>query len=64
LKIEPDSPIDGVKFENNELSPGMATIELKLTASNSFKASPLRLRAGSSVSPPIELKVQTEEGQQ
>ena len=28
LKIEPESPIDGVKFESNELPPGMVTAEL------------------------------------
>jgi hypothetical protein len=61
LTIEPESPVDGVKFENNELSPGMPNIELKLTASNSFKPGRIKLRAGSSVSPPIELKMQTQE---
>src|SRR5262249_24590230 len=64
LKIEPETPVDGVKFENNELPPGTATIELKLTASNTFKPGWLKLRAGSSVSPPIELKIQKEEGEQ
>jgi hypothetical protein len=64
LKIEPESPIDGVKFENNELPPGTPAIELKLSASNSFKPGWFKLRAGSSVSPPIELKAQTEEGGQ
>ena len=64
LKIEPESPVDGVKFENNELPPGTPTIELKLTAANSFKPGRVKLRAGSSVSPPIELKMQKEEGEQ
>ncbi|PYT34224.1 MAG: hypothetical protein DMG58_05340 [Acidobacteria bacterium] len=56
LKIEPESPIDGVKFESNELPPGMVTAELKLTASSAFKPGRFKLRSGSSLSPPIELK--------
>lgn len=59
LKIEPETPIEGVKFENTELPPGAPQIELRLTASNSFKPGWFRLRAGSSVSPPIELKMRT-----
>ena len=64
LKIETETPIEGVTFENNELLPGTPTIELKLTASSSFKPGWIRLRSGLSVSPPIELKMQTEEGGQ
>ena len=59
LRIEPDAPIEGVKFENNELPPGKPNAELKLTATGSFKPGWFKLRAGSSVSPPIELKLQT-----
>ena len=59
LRIEPETPVDGVNFENNELLPGMPAIELKLTPANSFKPGWIKLRAGSSVSPPIELKVQS-----
>jgi hypothetical protein len=59
LRIEPETPVAGVNFENNELLPGMPAIELKLTASSSFKPGWIKLRAGSSVSPPIELKVQS-----
>ncbi|HVP48734.1 MAG TPA: PPC domain-containing protein [Bryobacteraceae bacterium] len=59
LKIEPDSPIEGVKFENNEVPPGKPDAELKLTAISAFKPGWFKLRAGSSVSPPIELKLQT-----
>jgi len=59
LKIEPESPIEGVKFESNELPPGMVTAELKLTASGAFKPGRFKLRSGSSLSPPIELKVKT-----
>ncbi len=59
LRIEPENPVEGVKFENNELAPGVVTAELKLTASGSFKPGWFKLRSGSSVSPPIELKVKT-----
>ena len=59
LKIEPEAPIEGVKFENNEVPPGKPNAELKLTATGAFKPGWFKLRAGSSVSPPIELKLQT-----
>jgi hypothetical protein len=62
LRIEPETPVEGVRFENNELAPGTPTIELKLTASASFKPGWIKLRAGSSVSPPIELKAQSDQG--
>ena len=61
LKIEPMMPIEGVKFENNEVPPGKPNAELKLTAAGSFKAGWFKLHAGSSVSPPIELKAKTQE---
>jgi len=56
LKIEPESPVEGVKFESSELPPGMVTAELKVTASSAFKPGRFTLRSGSSVSSPIELK--------
>lgn len=59
LRIEPETPIDGVKFEGNVVPPGKPNVELKLTASGSFKPGWFKLRAGSAVSPPIELKEQT-----
>ena len=59
LRIEPETPVDGVDFGNNELLPGLPAIELKLTAASSFKPGWIKLRAGSSVSPPIELKVES-----
>jgi|SRR5579871_166917 len=59
LRIEPDAPVDGVRFENNEVPPGKPNAELKLSATNSFKPGWIKLRAGSSVSPPIELKAKT-----
>jgi hypothetical protein len=48
-----------VKFVNNEVPAGKANAELKLTATSSFKPGWMKLRAGSSVSPPIELKAKT-----
>jgi hypothetical protein len=45
-----------VKFESNELPPGMVTAELKMTASGAFKPGWFKLHSGSSLSPPIELK--------
>jgi hypothetical protein len=59
LRIEPDSPVKGVRFEGNELAPGAPAIELKLAASTDFKPGWIKLRAGTSLSPPIELKVPT-----
>ena len=59
LSIEPETPIDGVKFEGNVVPPGKPNVELKLTASGPFKPGWFKLRAGSAVSPPIELKEQT-----
>jgi hypothetical protein len=59
LKIELETPIEGVKFVNNEVPAGKANAELKLTATSSFKPGWMKLRAGSSVSPPIELKAKT-----
>jgi Quinohemoprotein amine dehydrogenase, alpha subunit domain III len=59
LKIEMETPVEGVKFVNNEVPAGKANAELKLTATSSFKPGWMKLRAGSSVSPPIELKAKT-----
>jgi len=64
LRIEPETPIVGVKFENNEVPPGKPNAELKLTATSAFKPGWIKLRAGTSVSPPIELKVKTQEDEQ
>ena len=57
LTIEPDPPVPGVRFENNVLSPGAGQIELRITATEAVTSSRFRLRAGASVSPPIEIKV-------
>src|SRR5579864_956029 len=59
LRIEPETPIPGVKFEGNEVPPGKPNAELKLTATSSFQPGWIRLRAGNSLSPPIELKAKT-----
>ena len=64
LRIEPETPIPGVKFENNEVPPGKPNAELKLTATGSFKPGWFKLHAGTSVSPPIELKAKTQEEEQ
>jgi hypothetical protein len=64
LRIEPETPIVGVKFENNEVPPGKPNAELKLTATSAFKPGWIKLRAGTSVSPPIELKAKTQEDEQ
>jgi hypothetical protein len=64
LRIEPETPIPGVKFENNEVPPGKPNAELKLTATGSFKPGWFKLHAGASVSPPIELKAKTQEDEQ
>jgi hypothetical protein len=64
LRIEPETPIAGVKFENNEVPPGKPNAELKLTATSAFKPGWIKLRAGTSVSPPIELKAKTQEDEQ
>jgi hypothetical protein len=64
LRIDPEMPIPGVKFENNEVPPGKPNAELKLTATGSFKPGWFKLHAGTSVSPPIELKAKTQEDEQ
>src|SRR5262249_9649644 len=56
LTIEPDPMLPGVRFENNVLSPGASQIELRISATDAVKAVSFRLRAGSAVSPPIEIK--------
>ena len=63
LSIEPEPALDGVKFENNVLDADSTQVELHLTASRAVTLKSFRLRAGSAVSPPIELKTEAvEEG--
>jgi len=59
LRIEPESRMEGITFEGAEVPPGTPNVQLKLKADPSFKPGWFQLRAGSSVSPPIELKLKT-----
>jgi hypothetical protein len=59
LKIDAVAPIDGITFEGQEAPPDKPNMELKVIAAGSFEPGRFQLRAGSSVSPPIELKVKT-----
>jgi hypothetical protein len=61
LTLEPESPVEGLKFEDNVLPPGKLICELKLRAGRDFKPGRFRLRAGSSISPPITLTPETED---
>jgi len=61
LKLEPESPVEGLKFEDNVLPAGKLICELKLRASPAFKPGRFRLRVGSSVSPPITLTPEAED---
>ena len=56
LTIAPDPELPGVQFERNVLEPGATQIELRVTASGKVPSGSFRLRAGESVSPPIQLK--------
>jgi len=56
LTIEPEPAVPGVTFENNVLEPGGTQIDLRVTASGKVTSGGFRLRAGSSLSPPIQLK--------
>ncbi len=61
LTLEPESPVEGLKFEDNVLPAGKLICELKLRASPAFKPGRFRLRVGSSVSPPITLTPEAED---
>jgi hypothetical protein len=56
LTIEPEMPLEGVKFENNVLAPGASQVELRVTASDRFKPGSFRLKAGPGISPVINLR--------
>ena len=56
LTIEPEPALPGVQFENNVLEPGGTQIDLRVSASGKVASGVFRLRAGGSVSPPIQLK--------
>lgn len=57
LSIEPESPVDGLKFENNVLAPGAEQVELRVIASGPVKPGAFRLRAGPALSQSIEFKL-------
>lgn len=57
LPIAPALPLPGVQFENGVIAPGANQVELRVTVSNLFKPGSFQLRAGTAVSPPIELSV-------
>jgi len=61
LKIEPDSSLPDVKFENNLIEPGSSQVELRVTAANPVTAKSFRLRAGDAVSPAITVKMEIPE---
>lgn len=63
LTLEPESPVEGLKFEDNVLPPGKLICELKLRAGPAFRPGRFRLRAGSFLSPPITLTPETEDQQ-
>jgi hypothetical protein len=58
LTLEPDVPIPGLKIENNTVAPGANQAELRLTAEGEIRGA-LRLRAGQTRSPEIELRPDT-----
>jgi hypothetical protein len=63
LTIEPDSPVEGLTFENNVLAPGKLICDIKLRAGKAFKPGRFKLRAGTSLSPPITLMQENPEDQ-
>lgn len=60
LSIEPESPVDGLKFENNVLAPGVEQLELRVIASGRVKPGAFRLRAGPALSQSIAFKLQSQ----
>ena len=56
LIVEPDTPLEGVQFENNVLAPGASQVELRITASGRIKPGSFRLKAGLGLSPLIALR--------
>jgi len=60
LSIEPESPVDGLKFENNVLAPGAEQVELRVIASGPVKPGAFRLRAGPALSQSIAFKLQSQ----
>jgi hypothetical protein len=63
LTVEPETPIEGVKFEDNVLAPGASQIELRITATGRIQPSSFRLKAGPGLSPRITLRGGQDSGQ-
>jgi hypothetical protein len=63
LTVEPETPIEGVKFENNVLAPGASQIELRITATGRTEPGSFRLKAGPGLSPRITLRGGRDSGQ-
>ena len=61
ITLEPQPALDGVKIENNVLEAGASQIELRLSTTGPVAVKSFRLRAGSAVSPPIEVKMEPAE---
>ena len=61
LTLEPQPALEGVRFENNVLEQGSSQVELRVTATGPVLVKSFRLRAGTAVSPPIELKMGKDE---
>ncbi|HUQ93327.1 MAG TPA: PPC domain-containing protein [Bryobacteraceae bacterium] len=57
LRIEPEFPVDGLSFENNELAAGATQVELRVTAAANAKPGSFRLKAGDAISPKIEVEI-------
>jgi hypothetical protein len=60
LPVEPESPVDGLKFENNVLAPGAEQLEIRVIASGSVKPGAFRLRAGPALSERIAFRMENQ----
>jgi hypothetical protein len=63
LTVDPETPIEGVKFENNVLAPSASQVELRITATGQIKPGSFRLKAGPGLSPRITLRGGRDSGQ-
>jgi hypothetical protein len=55
LELATDTPVEGVRFENSQVGPGQAVVELKMRIDKTFKMGRFRMKTGSAVTPPITL---------
>jgi Bacterial pre-peptidase C-terminal domain len=60
LSIEPESAVDGLRFENNVLAPGAEQVELRIIASELVKPGSFRLRVGPALSQSIAFTLQSQ----